>query len=131
MKLNSFRLTNHGFQVMDLLTGFCRRHPGGTQETPRRHAGAPEGIFLKNHHHSQTKCKKFPRLIMLQNVLKVRLGFIGICNQKCSPTAVNALPKTSRPLDTTPLEPLQLKIVWGTKSPSGLVPFPSFSERPI
>ena len=41
---------------------------GGNQEAPRRHPGAqgaPEGIFLINHHHSHTKCKKCPRFVIL------------------------------------------------------------------
>ena len=44
---------------------------GGNQEAPRVQGAqeAPtEGIFLTNHHHSQTKCKKFPRLIILRCV---------------------------------------------------------------
>ena len=45
-----------------------RKHPGSTQEAPRRHPGAQgasEGIFLINRHHYHTKCKKFPRMVIL------------------------------------------------------------------
>ena len=60
----------------------------------------------------QTQCKKFPRLLIYRMFLRVRLGSIGIYCLKCSLAAVNAAPQASRPLDTTPLEPLQLKTIW-------------------
>ena len=37
------------------------------QKAPKRH---PEGIFLMNHHHSQTKCKNFPGLIISRCVFE-------------------------------------------------------------
>ena len=45
-----------------------REHQGSTQEAPRRHPGhqgASDGICVINRHHSHTKCKKFPRLVIL------------------------------------------------------------------
>ena len=42
MKLNIFLSTNHRFQGDGFLTGFSRRHPGGSQEAARRH---PPEVF--------------------------------------------------------------------------------------
>ena len=80
-------------------------HPEGTQEAPRRHPGAqgaPEGIFLINHHHSHAVCNNLPKLIILRCVFegpsRIRWYLQGKMREPSLNAVVNVATDRSRPL---------------------------------
>ena len=80
-----------------------------SQKAPRRH---PEGIFLMNHHHSRTKCKNFPGLIILLCVFVGPSGIHWYLQWNSHSQRRRGHGSLKSPLPT-PKEPLQLKTVWG------------------
>ena len=105
MEFTPFYSSSSGLWMFDwIFQKAPRMHPGGIQQ--------PRG---NNSYHPQLESKSCMKMLILLCVLKVRLGFIGIYYPKCLLAGDDVPRHTSRPLDTTPLEPLQLNTVWGNR----------------